>query len=272
MIDRRTMLRATLLGSASLALPSLGTPAAAQAIDSLKLFIPAAPGGGWDQTGRTIEQVLKSSVMVQAIQFEHAPGAGGAVGLPRFVNNMKGQGNVLMVAGHGDGRRDHRQQGAGQTDPDDADRAPDRRVRGRRRAGAVQAAVDGGPRRAVQGGSRQGVVGRRLGRRHRPHPRRHDGARRSASTRARSTTSPMPAAGRRRPRSSAAMSPRASAAGASSPSRSRRGSCAPWRSRPTSGSTASTCRPSRNRASMSSCSTGAACLRRPASPMRSARR
>ena len=27
------------------------------------------------------------------------PGAGGAVGLPRFVNNMKGQGNVLMVAG-----------------------------------------------------------------------------------------------------------------------------------------------------------------------------
>jgi putative tricarboxylic transport membrane protein len=99
MIDRRTVLRATLLGSAALVLPRLGSPAAAQNIDSLKLFIPAAPGGGWDQTGRTIEQVLKSAGIVQAIQFEHVPGAGGAVGLPRFVNNMKGQGNVLMVAG-----------------------------------------------------------------------------------------------------------------------------------------------------------------------------
>jgi putative tricarboxylic transport membrane protein len=99
MIDRRTMLRATLLGSAALALPPLGAPAAAQTVDSLKLFIPAAPGGGWDQTGRTIEQVMKASSLVKAIQFEHAPGAGGAVGLPRFVNNMKGQGNVLMVAG-----------------------------------------------------------------------------------------------------------------------------------------------------------------------------
>jgi putative tricarboxylic transport membrane protein len=99
MIDRRTMLRATLLGSAALALPPLGTPVAAQTVDSLKLFIPAAPGGGWDQTGRTIEQVLKASSLVKAIQFEHAPGAGGAVGLPRFVNNMKGQGNVLMVGG-----------------------------------------------------------------------------------------------------------------------------------------------------------------------------
>jgi putative tricarboxylic transport membrane protein len=98
MIKRRDVLRATLLGSAALALPPIGG-ARAQSIDSLKLFIPAAPGGGWDQTGRTMEQVLKSTGMVQNIQFEHAPGAGGAVGMPRFVNTMKGQGNVLMVGG-----------------------------------------------------------------------------------------------------------------------------------------------------------------------------
>lgn len=99
MVDRRTLLRAALLGSAALVVPQLGHPAAAQAIDSLKLFVPAAPGGGWDQTARTIEQVLKTAGIVQNIQFEHVPGAGGTVGLPRFVNNMKGQGNVLMVAG-----------------------------------------------------------------------------------------------------------------------------------------------------------------------------
>jgi putative tricarboxylic transport membrane protein len=97
MILRRDLLRAALLGSAGLALGL--DRASAQTIDALKLFIPAAPGGGWDQTGRTMEQVLKSAGIVQNVQFEHAPGAGGAVGLPRFVNNMKGQGNVLMVGG-----------------------------------------------------------------------------------------------------------------------------------------------------------------------------
>jgi putative tricarboxylic transport membrane protein len=98
MMLRRDLLRAALLGSAALPLARIGD-VRAQSIASLKLFIPAAPGGGWDQTGRTMEQVLKSTGMVQTIQFEHAPGAGGAVGLPRFVNNMKGQGNVLMVGG-----------------------------------------------------------------------------------------------------------------------------------------------------------------------------
>lgn len=100
MIDRRTVLRATLLGSAALSLPRFVGPAVAQQkIENLKIFVPAAPGGGWDQTARTIEQVLKVDGLVQTIQLEHAPGAGGAVGLPKFVNNMKGQGNVLMVAG-----------------------------------------------------------------------------------------------------------------------------------------------------------------------------
>jgi putative tricarboxylic transport membrane protein len=100
MIDRRTLLRASLAGGASLALlPSFGSGVRAQAIESLKFFIPAAPGGGWDQTGRTMEQVLKTTGLVKTIQFEHAPGAGGAVGLPKFVNNMKRQPNVLMVGG-----------------------------------------------------------------------------------------------------------------------------------------------------------------------------
>lgn len=98
MMRRRELLRTALLGSAALALPGVDN-AFAQSVDPLKMFIPAAPGGGWDQTGRTMEQVLKSTGMVQNIQFEHAPGAGGAVGLPKFVNGMKGQGNVLMVGG-----------------------------------------------------------------------------------------------------------------------------------------------------------------------------
>lgn len=84
-------------GSALGALPAL--PARAQAIDNLKLFVPANPGGGWDQTARSIEQALKAGGLIKGAQVTNVGGAGGAVGLPQFVNQWKGQGNALMVAG-----------------------------------------------------------------------------------------------------------------------------------------------------------------------------
>ena len=71
----------------------------AQQIALLKLFVPAAPGGGWDQTARTIEQVLRATSAVRGVQITNVGGAGGAVGLPQFVNQWKGQDNALMVAG-----------------------------------------------------------------------------------------------------------------------------------------------------------------------------
>jgi putative tricarboxylic transport membrane protein len=70
-----------------------------QPIDLLKIFVPAAPGGGWDQTARTIEQVLRVTGAVKGVQITNVAGAGGAVGLPQFLNQWKGQGNALMVAG-----------------------------------------------------------------------------------------------------------------------------------------------------------------------------
>lgn len=73
--------------------------AQAQTIDLLKIFVPAAPGGGWDQTARTIEQVLRATGAVKGVQITNVGGAGGAVGLPQFLNQWKGQGNALMVAG-----------------------------------------------------------------------------------------------------------------------------------------------------------------------------
>jgi putative tricarboxylic transport membrane protein len=67
--------------------------------ESINMFIPAAPGGGWDGTGRAIELAAKDSGLVGSFQFENVGGAGGMVGLPRFVNQRKGQGNALMVGG-----------------------------------------------------------------------------------------------------------------------------------------------------------------------------
>ncbi|MGE0723156.1 MAG: Bug family tripartite tricarboxylate transporter substrate binding protein [Alphaproteobacteria bacterium] len=97
MIDRRRFLGSAAAAGAVLAIGP-GT-ARGQTLDSLKLFVPAAPGGGWDQTARSVEQAMKAAGIVSSIQLEHVPGAGGTVGLPRFVNNMKGQANTMMVSG-----------------------------------------------------------------------------------------------------------------------------------------------------------------------------
>lgn len=93
--------RDLLLGAAAIPAASLLPTdlAHAQAIDLLKVFVPAAPGGGWDQTARTIEQVLRQTNLVKSVQITNVGGAGGAVGLPQFINQWKGQGNALMVAG-----------------------------------------------------------------------------------------------------------------------------------------------------------------------------
>ena len=77
MLTRRDMMMATLAGSTALAAGLSGT-ALAQAIDMLQIFIPAAPGGGWDQTGRTIEAVLKGNKQVNGTQVTNVAGAGGA--------------------------------------------------------------------------------------------------------------------------------------------------------------------------------------------------
>jgi putative tricarboxylic transport membrane protein len=65
----------------------------------LKIIAPAAPGGGWDQTARSMQQALTAEKLVRSAQVINIPGAGGTVGLAQFVNSAKGDGNQLMVNG-----------------------------------------------------------------------------------------------------------------------------------------------------------------------------
>ena len=65
----------------------------------LKIIAPAAPGGGWDQTARSMQQVLVGEKLVKSAQVINIAGAGGTVGLAQFVNSAKGDGNQLMVNG-----------------------------------------------------------------------------------------------------------------------------------------------------------------------------
>jgi putative tricarboxylic transport membrane protein len=80
---------------------ALGLAGAAHAqVNELKIMAPAAPGGGWDQTARSMQQALTQSGIVRNVQVTNVPGAGGTIGLVQFVNAGKGDGSQLMVNGY----------------------------------------------------------------------------------------------------------------------------------------------------------------------------
>ena len=73
--------------------------ATAAAQPSLKMMIPANPGGGWDQTGRNLAAAMLNAKLVSGVQFENKGGAAGAIGLAQFVNAAKGDPNAVMIGG-----------------------------------------------------------------------------------------------------------------------------------------------------------------------------
>src|SRR3954468_23716480 len=91
-------LPARLVGAAVALTLAAATPAFAQQLE-LKLMAPAAPGGGWDQTARSMQQALVAAGVARSVQVINVPGAGGSVGIAQFVNGAKGDGNQLMING-----------------------------------------------------------------------------------------------------------------------------------------------------------------------------
>ena len=71
----------------------------AAAQPSLKMMIPANPGGGWDQTGRNLAAAMQSGKLVSGVQFDNKGGAAGTIGLAQFVNSAKGDPNAVMIGG-----------------------------------------------------------------------------------------------------------------------------------------------------------------------------
>ncbi|MBQ9350752.1 MULTISPECIES: Bug family tripartite tricarboxylate transporter substrate binding protein [unclassified Phyllobacterium] len=65
-----------------------------------KIMAPAAPGGGWDQTARTIQSVLQDEKISGSVQVVNVPGAGGTIGLAQFANSAKGDPAQLIVGGY----------------------------------------------------------------------------------------------------------------------------------------------------------------------------
>ena len=95
-IPRTVVIRACWLALALL----LAMAASAQPlVKELRLIAPAAPGGGWDQTARVMQQVLQRTGLVTTPVVDNIPGAAGTIGLARFVGSERGRGDTLLISG-----------------------------------------------------------------------------------------------------------------------------------------------------------------------------
>jgi putative tricarboxylic transport membrane protein len=88
------MRRATALAAAA----ALVTTCALAQID-LRITVPAAPGGGWDQTAHAMEQVLLDTGAARSVAVANIPGARGAAGFSQFVRDSGPEPNRMIVIG-----------------------------------------------------------------------------------------------------------------------------------------------------------------------------
>ena len=95
----RTLARLTHALAASAALAAAVAAAPAYAVDNLKVMIGANPGGGYDQTGRSIGAAMVAAGTAKTASYDNKGGAGGTIGLTQFVNTDKGNPNALIVTG-----------------------------------------------------------------------------------------------------------------------------------------------------------------------------
>ena len=65
----------------------------------LRIIAPAAPGGGWDQTARVMQQAMQQTGIVRTAPVENIPGAAGTIGLARFMGAERGKGDAVLISG-----------------------------------------------------------------------------------------------------------------------------------------------------------------------------
>ena len=87
------------LAAALVVVAASSTVAREPHLDQLRIMAPAAPGGGWDQTARAMQQALQQAGIVRIAPVENVPGAAGTIGLARFLGSERGNGDTLMVSG-----------------------------------------------------------------------------------------------------------------------------------------------------------------------------
>ena len=93
------MRRDTFLKSLAALAAAGSLPLSARAAPTLKMMIPANPGGGWDSTGRALGRALVDAKAADSVQYENKGGAAGVIGLAQFVNSSKNDPNAIIMMG-----------------------------------------------------------------------------------------------------------------------------------------------------------------------------
>ncbi|MCX2952938.1 Bug family tripartite tricarboxylate transporter substrate binding protein [Lentzea sp. NEAU-D7] len=66
-------------------------------IAKLEIMAPADPGGGWDQTARSMQSAVSGAKLANSVQVTNVGGAGGTVGLQKLLNERSE--SFLMITG-----------------------------------------------------------------------------------------------------------------------------------------------------------------------------
>src|SRR5690606_37561687 len=85
--------------AASILAGALALPVAVSAAD-YTIMAPAAPGGGWDQTARSMQEALTCAGISGNVRVVNVPGAGGTIGLAQFAQEANGDPSRLIVGGY----------------------------------------------------------------------------------------------------------------------------------------------------------------------------
>ena len=83
--------------SATAARPT--APKAPKLAGTLRIVIPANPGGGWDQTGRALGVALAAVGAADQIEYENIGGKGGTIGLAKYAEKYGNDANTLLMGG-----------------------------------------------------------------------------------------------------------------------------------------------------------------------------
>lgn len=78
---------------------ALALPVSALAAD-YTIMAPAGPGGGWDQTARSMQEAMTTTGISGNVQVVNVPGAGGTIGLAQFAQEANGDPSRLLVGGY----------------------------------------------------------------------------------------------------------------------------------------------------------------------------
>jgi putative tricarboxylic transport membrane protein len=69
-----------------------------KALSRVEIIAPAAPGSGWDQTARAVQEALQADGLARSAEVKNVPGASGTVALAQ-VAPQKGKADLLVASG-----------------------------------------------------------------------------------------------------------------------------------------------------------------------------